>query len=167
MTAAKLDGERVAALYRRYGPIVYRRCVRLLRDREEARDATQEVFIKLMRAAQRMGGRGLSIRWMYRVTTNHCLNLLQRARRAQHEPLEPHLDAGAASRASAPANALLARAVLRRFDGVTQAVAMGVLVGEMEHEEVAALLGVSERTVGRKRDRFLADARKFLARDAS
>ena len=56
---AVLDArERVAELYRTYGPAIYRRCVRLLGDREAARDATQEVFGKLMRDAIKLEGRG-------------------------------------------------------------------------------------------------------------
>src|ERR1700719_1415116 len=44
--------ERVAELYRTYGPAIYRRCLRLVGDTEAARDATQEVFGKLMRDAR-------------------------------------------------------------------------------------------------------------------
>ncbi len=39
------QGERIVSLYRELGPVVSRRCLRLLRDREAARDATQEVFV--------------------------------------------------------------------------------------------------------------------------
>jgi DNA-directed RNA polymerase specialized sigma24 family protein len=58
----------------------------------------------------------------------------------------------------------LAQAVLSRFDPATQAIAVAVLVDGMEHEEAAQALGVSRRTVRRKLDRFLANARKFVAR---
>src|SRR5512133_2741664 len=45
--------ERAAELYRTFGPAVYRRCLKLLRDREAARDATQEVFVKLLADPER------------------------------------------------------------------------------------------------------------------
>lgn len=60
----------------------------------------------------------------------------------------------------------LARAVLARFDALTQAIAMGVLVQGMEHGEVATALGISRRTVCRRVERFLVNARKFVARCA-
>jgi len=41
---------------------------------------------------------------------------------------------------------------------------VGVLVDGMEHEEIAAVLGISRRTVSRKLTRFLENARKFIAR---
>jgi len=43
-----------ARLYRELGPVVYRRCLRLLGDRAAAEDATQEVFVKLLRDMDRL-----------------------------------------------------------------------------------------------------------------
>jgi RNA polymerase sigma-70 factor (ECF subfamily) len=39
----------VEAVYRRYGPMVLRRCRTLLRDEERARDAMKDTFVKLVR----------------------------------------------------------------------------------------------------------------------
>ncbi|MFL5455100.1 MAG: hypothetical protein ACJ78X_01740, partial [Myxococcales bacterium] len=58
----------------------------------------------------------------------------------------------------------LAGKVLSRFDQKTQSVALGVLVGGMEHDEVAALLGISSNTVSRKLQRFVVNSRKYLRR---
>src|SRR5512142_1360611 len=71
----------VERLYREYGAVVYRRCLRLLRDREAARDATQEVFVKLLRDMSKLAGRETALPWIYRVATNHCLNVRRGARR--------------------------------------------------------------------------------------
>ena len=74
--AEKADRRRrMAALYRLYGAVVYRRCLHLLREREEARDATQDVFLKLIRDLPRFQDRETMFPWMYRVATNHCLNI--------------------------------------------------------------------------------------------
>ncbi len=164
LVATATSRDRVEAMYREYGPVIYRRCLRLLRDAEEARDVTPEVFIKLMHELKKAGGQALSIRWVFRVTTNHCLNVLRGASQNARDSLEPYLDCCAAPAGAAPADALLARAVLSRFDAVTQAVAVGVFVDGMDYEEVAELLGISERTICRRVDRFLVNARKFLAR---
>ena len=58
----------------------------------------------------------------------------------------------------------IAQQVLSRFDEKTQAIAVGVFVDGMEHEEVAQVLGISRRTVSRKLDRFVTNARKYLTR---
>lgn len=155
--------ERVVLLYREYGPAVYRRCVRLLRDREAARDATQEVFVKLLRDMGKLATRDTALPWIYRVATNHCLNLRRDARR-RGEQGEDALDLAPVAAAPYPARRL-AREVLARFDAQTQAVAVGVLVDGLEHEELASALGISRRTVHRKLARFLEGARQLLGGD--
>jgi len=156
-----------ARLYRELGPAVYRRCLRLLGgDREAARDATQEVFVRLVRDMERLQDRETVLPWIYRVATNHCLNLRRDAGRRREEALEGAADLEVSARAPADGwpDRQLAQAVLSRFDAETQAVAVGVFVDGMEHEEVARALGISRRTVSRKLGRFLENARKYLAR---
>ncbi len=153
---------RVVRLYREFGPVVYRRCLRLLGDKEQARDATQEVFVKLLRE-ERLSGEGAEVLpWIYRVATRHCLNVRRDAR-----PGRWSLDGSGGLEISADAAAgypdrRLAQQVLARFDPTTQAVAVGVLVDGMEREEVAGALGLSRRTVTRRLARFLSGARRLL-----
>ncbi len=156
--------EQAARLYREHGPAVYRRCLRLLRDREAARDATQEVFVKLVRDMKRLEDRETALPWIYRVATNHCLNLRRDAIRRGEDPLEPALEVSGAAAADLYPERQLAQRVLSRFDRITQAIAVGVFVDGMEREELAAALGISRRTVTRKLGRFLGNARKILAR---
>jgi RNA polymerase sigma-70 factor (ECF subfamily) len=153
--------ESISVLYRQLGPLIYRRCLRLLRSREEARDATQEVFLKLVRHESRLLDRGDVVPWLYRVATNHCLNL----RRNSRQRSETALDDGAEP-APLPADdrvdAILVQRLLARFDGVTQAIAVAILVDDLEHEEVAAALGISRRALARKLERFLEKSRRHL-----
>jgi len=152
---------RAAALYLDYGPAVYRRCRRLLRDREAASDATQEVFLRLVRHGEALSARHDLLPWLFRVATNHCLNVLRDARGRQEELVEVEDEAAEGARASTPGDRLLRR-VLAQFDEATQAIAVGVIVEGLEAEEMARQLGVSRRTVSRKLDRFLAQARHRL-----
>jgi len=157
----------VTRLYRELGPVVYRRCLRLLGDRAAAEDATQEVFVKLMRDMDRLSDRETVLPWVYRVAMNHCLNVRRDARRRGQDSLVEDLDVVPDARtggADSYPERQLAQAVLSRFDEETQAVAVGVLVDGMEHEEIAAVLGINRRTVSRKLTRFLENARKFIAR---
>lgn len=70
----------VEANYRRFGPMVWRRCLALLRNEEAALDAMQEVFVKLMIHRQSLRGTSPSS-LLYRMATNHCLNTLRDQRR--------------------------------------------------------------------------------------
>jgi len=159
--------EAAARLYRDYGPVVFRRCLRLLRNREAAQDATQEVFVRLVRNMERLEDRGGALPWIYRVTTNHCLNVLRNAGRRGEGALLVDLEADDRPATEALPDRLLAQEILQRFDASTQAVVVGVFVDGMEREEVAATLGISKRTVSRKLERFLGSSRRFLGREPS
>ncbi|HSL84379.1 MAG TPA: RNA polymerase sigma factor [Thermoanaerobaculia bacterium] len=65
-------------LVRRHQDRVLGVCQRLLGDREEARDAAQEVFLKVFRKAGSYRPRGKVYTWLYRIAVNHCLNRLRR-----------------------------------------------------------------------------------------
>lgn len=83
---AELD---IAALYHRYGPMVLRRCRHLMKNEEEALDAMQETFVKLMRYRSRLSEEYPSS-LLYRIATNICLNLIRDRRpQAADDPEEP------------------------------------------------------------------------------
>jgi RNA polymerase sigma-70 factor (ECF subfamily) len=155
--------EKAADLYRRFGPAVYRRCLKLLRDREAAKDATQEVFVKLVRDIAKFDDPETALPWMYRVATNHCLNHLRAGRRHGEQELgEWEVADPAVAGAESYPDRHLAGSVLARFDEGTQAVAVGVLVDGMGHEELAGALGISRKTVERRLARFLERAREMV-----
>ena len=66
----------VASLSRQYGPMVLRRCKQLLRDEDEALDATQDVFVRLIERRRELDARYPSS-LLYRIATNVCLNLIR------------------------------------------------------------------------------------------
>ncbi len=158
------SSRRAGELYKQYGPAVYRRCLRLLKDQEAARDATQEVFMKLVRDMPKLEDRETVLPWMYRVATNHCLNSRRNSHRRGEDQSDTELEVASTTPTDVYPDRALAQSILSRFDAATQAVAVGVIVDGMEHEEVAAALGVSRRTVARKLERFLENARKYVTR---
>ncbi|HEY6947928.1 MAG TPA: sigma-70 family RNA polymerase sigma factor [Gemmatimonadales bacterium] len=155
--------QRAAELYRTYGPAVYRRCLKLLRDKEAARDATQEVFVKLVRDIAKLDDPAIVLPWCYRVATNHCLNVIRNRGRRGEEELDLQV-ADTAEPTSFPDRHLVST-ILSHFDEGTRAVAVGVLVDGMGHEELASALGVSRKTVERRLARFLERARKLVDGD--
>jgi RNA polymerase sigma-70 factor (ECF subfamily) len=166
VSESRPERERAAELYRTYGPAVYRRCLRLLRDKEAAADATQEVFVKLVRDIAKFEDPAVVLPWIYRVATNHCLNQLRDKSRRGESALELDVVDRAAESVSFP-DRHLAASILSRFDEGSQAVVIGVLVDGMGHEELAGTLGISRKTVERRLARFLEGARKLVAEDPS
>jgi len=71
--------EGFALLLDRYQVRVYRRAYTFLRDREDALDAAQEVFMRVLQAIRHFE-RGRAIwPWLRQVTTNTCLNRIRAA----------------------------------------------------------------------------------------
>jgi len=74
------DAEAFTALVERHQERLLRLCERLLGDAEGARDAVQEVFLKVYRKAASYQPRGQVFTWLYRIAVNHCLNRLRRGK---------------------------------------------------------------------------------------
>ena len=72
-----MDRDEISQLYRRLGPLIYRRCLRLLRDPDNARDATQEVFVRALKHKETLKADRECLPWLYRVATNYCLNFIR------------------------------------------------------------------------------------------
>ncbi len=70
----------VEALYRKYGPMVLRRCRQILQNEEKALDAMQDTFVQLLRHEKRLTADAPSS-LLYRMATNICLNILRAEKR--------------------------------------------------------------------------------------
>ena len=66
-----------ADLVNMYQDKVMASCMRMLGNREDAEDAAQEIFIKVYDALMRFDPRAKFSTWLYRITMNHCLNVLR------------------------------------------------------------------------------------------
>ncbi len=79
------DQEAFRQLYERYRIPVYATVARILHDRIDAQDASQEVFIKVYRALSTWNpGRARFSTWIYRLAANHAIDCWRaRHRRAE------------------------------------------------------------------------------------
>ena len=144
-----MDGLDVAALTVRYGPMVLRRCRQLLRDEDEALDACQDVFVRLLERRTRLEARYPSS-LLYRIATNVCLNRIRDRRRKPDTPDEERLyQIAAAGGDGSDARMVLDRlfgrhpessrtiAVLHHIDGLT--------LGQVAEETGMSVSGVRKR----------------------
>lgn len=151
MAAAALD---VEALYRRYGPMVHRRCLFLLRDPGEAADVAQEVFVRLLKQRERLTDSHPSS-LLYRIATNLSLNRLRDRKRQPDLPGDRLLNQ-IATLAHLDAPVLLDRLFGRQPES-TRTMAVLHHVDGLTLEEVALECGMSVSGV-RRRLRQLRDA---------
>ncbi len=82
----------IEALSLRYGAMVLRRCRRLLRDEDEALDACQDVFVRLLVNRRRLEG-AFPSSLLFRIATNVCLNRIRDRVRRPESPDEEALAA--------------------------------------------------------------------------
>lgn len=76
--ASKGDGEAFEVLVSRYEKNVYSLAYRLVSDREDALDITQDVFLKAYQALPRFRGESRFSTWIHRVCVNASLDYLRK-----------------------------------------------------------------------------------------
>ena len=132
------DALDVEALSRRYGPMVLRRCRRLLHDEDEALDACQDVFVRVMEHRERLEGTYPSS-LLYRIATNVCLNRIRDRGRRPVTPDEERLATiAAAERPGALAEArMLLDWLFGRHPESSRTIAVLHYVDGLTYEEVA------------------------------
>ncbi len=74
------DAEAFESLVRRYRNEVYALCFYFTRNREDAWDLAQDVFIKAWRALHRFRGDAGFKTWLMRIASNHCKDHLKKKR---------------------------------------------------------------------------------------
>jgi RNA polymerase sigma-70 factor (ECF subfamily) len=131
------------AFYSTYGPMVLRRCRKLLGDDQSARDAMHDVFVQVLSHSGALDDHAPSS-LLFRIATNVCLNRIRTRRRRPEDG--PELLAEIAQQTD-PAARSAARAALdalfRHEPDDTAVIAVLHLHDRMTLEEVAAEVGMS------------------------
>ncbi|HUJ25135.1 MAG TPA: sigma-70 family RNA polymerase sigma factor [Myxococcales bacterium] len=151
----------LAELYEKHAAAVYGRCRWLLRDPDEARDALQDVFVKVLQSMGEFRGAASPTTWILRIATHHCLNVL-RARRAHWRDQLRELSKEKRHETESPDRREMVRAVLAAAPDEAQEVAVLYFVDELTQQEIAAELGRSLPTVRKRLREFLACGRQML-----
>jgi RNA polymerase sigma-70 factor, ECF subfamily len=137
----------VEEIYRRFAPAIHRRCRAILASEEEALDALHDIFLKLYDKLSTFRGDAELMTWLYRLSTNHCLNRLREQKtRARILGAVTPVDEGRSLSAELERRDLL-RVLLGSLDEEHVAIAVHYYYDEMTQPEIAKVVGLSERTV--------------------
>lgn len=68
-------------LYRKYSGKVYGKCLSILKNDDEARDAVQEIFVKIMLNMVNFGEKSQFSTWIYSITYNFCIDNIRRKKK--------------------------------------------------------------------------------------
>lgn len=151
--------QEVEALYARYSPVVFRRARLLLGRDADAWDAVQEVFEKMLAAGSDFRAQARPMTWVYRITTNVCLNALRS--RKLREPAETAAGEPSATDArSIEARELIGK-WMNKLDEREMTVATLLFIDGLTQEEIADTLGLSRKTIGRELDAIRQKAKEL------
>jgi RNA polymerase sigma-70 factor (ECF subfamily) len=149
------DADAWGELYRRYAPAIFRFCRRLLPAREDAEDATTEIFMKVRQKLGTYDSSRPFTAWLYKVASNHCWDTLRRRHIRQdletgdvdELPLE-HPDPNQLQRLEAEHSTKEVRDGLAKLPDRARAALVLRYFADMSYEEIADTLGVRRQFVG-------------------
>ena len=142
-------------LYREYAPAIFRFCRRAMPTREDAEDATMEIFMKLRdKLAQYDQSRSFTA-WLYKVAANHCWDMLRRRRVRQDKETEDvteiPLEAPEPNQLEKLIEERTSEEVRRALDKLGLRARMALVMryySDMSYDEIADALGVRRAFVG-------------------
>ena len=159
-------------IYDRYSTRIYNFAYRFLRNSEAAEDATQEVFVKMLKHANQFHGDAKLSTWLFSITANWCRDYLRKSDNKAKEAEDVLI--------SLPAPAELApdRNLERREDELRVQRALGALTPEqreaillsryqgLSYAEIAQISGCSEGAVKTRVFRAMETLKKALLGEA-
>jgi RNA polymerase sigma-70 factor, ECF subfamily len=161
-------------LYRQYSAAIFRFCRRTLPTREDAEDATTEIFMKVReKLGQYDSARPFSA-WLYKVAANHCWDILRRRRVRQDLetgevetlPLE-HPDPGQLEKLLAERSTQEVRRALAQMPDRARMALVLRYYSDMSYDEIADSLGVRRPFVGVLLLRARHQLRDFLLKSGA
>ena len=159
---------------------VYSLALRLVNDREEAADLAQEAFVKAWQGLSSFQGESSFATWIYRLTTNACIDWLRKQKR--RESVEPAVslddeDSGWAEPAGwdqdpqlqlerRELGQALARALDRLPEWQRRVLTLRELSG-LSYQEISSALDIDLGTVKSRIARARLNLRKILLEDGN
>ncbi|MGO9588874.1 MAG: RNA polymerase sigma factor [Candidatus Acidiferrales bacterium] len=142
-------------LYRQYAAAIFRFCRRVLPAREDAEDATTEIFMKVKQKLATYDSSRPFTAWLYKVASNHCWDTLRRRRIRQDLetgdletlPLE-HPDPGQLERLQLEHTGKEVRTGLAKLPDRARMALVLRYYADMSYDEIADTLGVRRAFVG-------------------
>jgi RNA polymerase sigma-70 factor (ECF subfamily) len=175
LVAAVQGGDSAAfdVLVRRWDRKIQGAAFRVLGSDDEARDVSQEAFLKAFRGLRGFKREARFSSWLYQIAMNLCRDRLRRRRGREHVNLDDVADSGEPALRERPQalEALqsrdLARVVAAAVDALSDEQREVVVLKEYEEltfPEIASVLGVPLSTVKTRLYRALGQLRLELAR---
>jgi RNA polymerase sigma factor (sigma-70 family) len=142
-------------LYREYAPAIFRFCRRAMPTREDAEDATMEIFMKLRDKLSQYDQSRSFTAWLYKVAANHCWDMLRRRKVRQGKETEDvdemPLEAPEPNQLEKLIEERTSEEVRKALDKLGVRARMALVMryySDMSYDEIADALGVRRAFVG-------------------
>jgi RNA polymerase sigma-70 factor (ECF subfamily) len=148
--ARRGDVEAYNLLVSRWEKRIFNYLLRLVRNREDAADLSQDVFLKTYQNLPKLDDPGKFSGWLFRIAHNEAFSLLRRRKpdsEIDREPPDPRLGTDSGGRLLPMELSLAVESALKRLsDDQREAVLLKVYQG-FKFEEMAEILGCPVSTV--------------------
>jgi len=162
----------LVALMRAHKDVVYAHCVRMLRDRVQAQDVSQQVFLEAFRDLARFRGQSSFRTWLLGIAAHRCLDALK-ANRRRARRIGAELDIKVVATAKDPSphsderldQARLTRALEDCLQRLPDEVRLAVLMRfhtRMSYEEMGEAFSAKPGTLQARISRALPALRRCL-----
>ncbi|MBT8219619.1 MAG: RNA polymerase sigma factor [Bacteroidia bacterium] len=150
LISASLKGDRVgqSRLYKKYAQAMFNTAIRMVSEREIAKDLTQDVFVKVFQDLGRFRQESTLGAWIKRITVNTCLNHLKKAGRMQFQEVEVEklkMHDMADEESKTPDMKIVHKAIKGLPNGCRTVLNLYLLEG-YQHKEIADILSIKEST---------------------
>lgn len=164
------SGQRSALqeLFERHYTKIFGTCRRMLRNEEDACDATQEVFLTIVRSLKNFTGQAAFSTWAYRIAVNACKDeLVKRQKRPALSPRDDDFDPESLS-SSAGDVAEVVVDVQTALVQLAEEYRIAVVLrdqAELSYDEIAEMLDLPAGTVKSRIARGRAELARLLKLD--
>jgi RNA polymerase sigma factor (sigma-70 family) len=162
------DYSPASEIYDRYSGRIYNFALRFLKNSEAAEDATQEVFVKMLKHANQFHGDAKLSTWLFSITANWCRDYLRKADNKSKESDDVLLTLATPSEL-APDRNLERREneqlVRRALESLTEEQREAILLSRyqgLSYAEIAQIAGCSEGAVKTRVFRAMETLKKTL-----
>jgi RNA polymerase sigma factor (sigma-70 family) len=138
----------LAQIYRRHGPMVFRRARQILGSDADAGEVVQDVFLSLFERPAQFSAASSLTTFLYSATTHACLNRLRNQRTRAKLREERSAELVSSGHPLTPEQLLVLQTTLRSMPPELAHVAVYHFMDGMTRDEIAEVMGCSLRHVG-------------------
>jgi len=145
-------------LFNTYSDFVFRICMRYVKDRSEAEDLSQDIFLKINDKLREFRTESMVSTWIYRIAINCCIDHLRKIKRRE-QLTEEHCNPIVRLNIHADEDASLAAIdlskIINPLKPQVRKILFLTLAEGLSYQEVSDVLEVSKAAVAKTVERFL------------